>query len=249
MNINVIIVDDEESGANVLRLLLEKYFSNIRIQTICHTISDAQNAILMFQPDIVFLDIRMPNENGFDLLDKFEKINFAVIFVTAYDEYALRALKLRAVDYLLKPANKTDLDAAIQKAVELLPLIRNNEYYYPKNNKAAEVFVLNKYKNKYLFLHEICYIIADSNYSTIYDVNNKRYTTSKTLKDIEELLCNDSLDFLRIHKSVIVNTQHMLSYKTKGDNLIVSMPENREFEVAQRKRTEVKNILSGLVKR
>ncbi|HUM51410.1 MAG TPA: LytTR family DNA-binding domain-containing protein [Chitinophagales bacterium] len=249
MNLNVIIVDDEESGANVLRLLLEKYFNNIRVQTICHKITDAQKAILMFRPDIVFLDIRMQKENGFDLLNKFEKINFAVIFVTAYDEYALRAIKLRAVDYLLKPANKIDLEVAINKAVELLPLIRNNEYYYPKNNKAGEILVLNKYKNTHLYLHEICYIIADSNYSIIYDVNKKRHTTSKTLKDMEELLCNDSYNFVRIHKSVIVNTQHLVSFKTKGDNLVVSMPNDEEFEVAQRKKTEVKYILSSLVRR
>jgi len=249
MGINAIIVDDEKSGANVLRLLLEKYFPEIQIKTVCHNITDAFGAIKTYHPDIVFLDVKMPNGDGFDLLNMFEKVDFAVIFVTAYDEYALRALKLRAVDYLLKPINKLDLETAIQKAVELLPFIHSSEYQYPKNTSAGEVFVLNKYKNKHVMLNDILYIIADSSYSTIYCNNNKRHVTSKTLKDIEEILCNESYNFIRIHKSVIIHTKHMTSYKQKGDNLVVIMPNEEEFEVAQRKKAEIKHILSSLAKR
>lgn len=248
MNHNVIIIDDEPSGANVLRLLIEKYFSDIKIQTICYNMDDAKNAILMYKPDIVLLDIRMPNGNGFELIDAFEKIEFAIIFVTAYDEYALRALKLRAVDYLLKPANKIDLQIALHKAIELLPLIKNNEYYYPKNNTTGDVFILNKYKNTSVLLDDIFYITADSNYSTFYCNNNKRYVSSKTLKEIDEILCNDSYHFIRIHKSIIVNTKHLQNYKQKGESLLVCMPNNEEFEVAQRKKTEIKNILSSLIR-
>ncbi len=245
---NVIIVDDEVSGANVLKLLIEKYFKSLNIQTICHNITDAEKAIKVYQPDIVFLDIRMPKGNGFDLLDAFEKVNFAVIFVTAYDEYALRALKLRAIDYLLKPVNRIELEISINKAIELLPLIRNNEYYYPNTNKSGEVLVLNKYKHSHILLHDIYYIIADSNYTTIYDINNKRHITSKTLKEMEEILCVENYNFLRIHKSVIVNTHHMNSFMNKGDNLIISMNDNRDFEVAQRKKKEIKNILTTIIK-
>lgn len=248
MNLSAIIVDDEESGANVLRLLLERYFPNVHLKTICHNITDAFHAINTYQPDIVFLDIKMPNGNGFDLLYQFEKIDFAVIFVTAYDEYALRALKLRAVDYLLKPVNKIDLETAIQKAIELLPLIRSSEYQYAKSHTTGDVFVLNKYKNKFVHLDDILYIVADSNYSTIYCTNHKKHITSKTLKEMEELLCTDSYHFIRIHKSVIVHTKHLVSYQHKGDNLVVMMSNDEVFEVAQRKKTEVKHILNSLNK-
>ncbi len=248
MSYTAIIIDDEKSGANVLRLLLEKYLPSIQIKAICHSISEGQHAITAYRPDIVFLDIKMPNGNGFDLLDTFDKIDFAIIFVTAYDEYALRALKLRAVDYLLKPVNRVDLELAMHKAIELLPFIRNNEYYYPKNHTSGDVFVLNKYKNSFVFLDDIIYITADSNYSTLFCHQQKRHITSKTLKDIEEVLCGNSHHFIRIHKSVIVNTRHMLSYKQYGESLVVCMPNGAEFEVAQRKRMEIRNILTALSK-
>lgn len=113
--LNTIIVDDEESGANVLKLLCETYFPQVRIQKVCPDIHCAEEAIRTLKPDLVFLDIQMPEGTGFDLLERLDAIDFAIIFVTAYDHYALRALKRSAADYLLKPVSKNDLATAILK--------------------------------------------------------------------------------------------------------------------------------------
>jgi two-component system LytT family response regulator len=236
----VLIVDDEESGGNVLRLLIQKYFPSLSLIGVCNNIVDAEIIIKKDQPDIVLLDIKMPGGGGFELLAKFKEINFAVIFITAHEEFALKALKISAVDYLLKPINKTDLDSAIIKSLEFLKLRK----FYKENikttlinhysNSNEKVFVINKYKGEEISFKEIIYIKADSNYATIYGVS-KTYTVSKTLKEIEELICDDSNQMIRIHKSYIINTTFLENVSKNSAKNIITLKNGLHLEVSKRR--------------
>jgi len=247
---NTIIVDDEESGANVLRLLCETYFPEIRILKVCLDIQCAEKAIRELKPDFVFLDIQMPSGSGFDLLERLETIDFAIIFVTAYDHYALRALKLSAADYLLKPVSKNDLATAIQKGEQMLRLIRSalpgtqNELLIQRKIN-TETLVINKYKKEYIDFKDIICVEADSNYSIVHGTQNRKYVISKTLKEIDELLCDDQHDFLRVHKSFIINTHQILAQKNINETLALTLTNNMTVEVSKRKKTEIRYILSA----
>lgn len=236
----VLIVDDEESGGNVLRLLIQKYFPSLSLIDVCNNIVDAEKIIKTKQPDIVLLDIKMPGGGGFELLAKFNEINFAVVFITAHEEFALKALKISAVDYLLKPINKTDLESAITKSLEFLKLRKfykenikttlNNHY----SNSAEKVFVINKYKGEEIPFKDIVFIKADSNYSTIYG-SSKTFTVSKTLKEIEELICDESNQMIRIHKSYIINTDHLESVSKNSSRNFITLKNGLQLEVSKRR--------------
>lgn len=238
--IKVLIVDDEVSGGNVIKLLIEKYFPDLSLIGICNNIIDAEKVLKSDLPDIVLLDIKMPGGGGFELLAKLTQINFAVIFITAHEEFALKALKISAVDYLLKPISKTDLESAIIKSLEFLEL-RN---FYKENikttlnnhflNNEEKVFVINKYKGEEVPLKDIILIKADSNYSTIYGTN-KTYTVSKTLKEIEELICDASNQMIRIHKSYIINTAFLENVSKNSQKNIITLKNGVQLEVSKRR--------------
>lgn len=248
--LNTIIVDDEESGANVLRLLCESYFPQIHVQKVCLDILSAEEAIRSLKPDLVFLDIQMPGGTGFDLLEKIENIDFAIIFVTAYDHYALRALKRSAADYLLKPVSKNDLAQAIQKGEQMLKLIRsalpgmqNDLLLQRKIN--TETLIINKYKKEFIDFKDIICVEADSNYSIVHGTQNRKFVISKTLKEIDELLCDEQHDFLRIHKSFIINTHQIISQKNVNESFSITLSNQMTVEVSKRKKTEIRYILSA----
>lgn len=237
---SVLVVDDEKSGRNVVKVLIEKYFSYLEIIGECDNINDAENFINNKKPDIVLLDVKMPNGSGLELLQKFSEIDFAVIFITAHEEFALKALKLSAIDYLLKPISKTELEIAIQKSLNFLKLreIYNQNIKAAINNQISsqneKILVINKYKNESVVFKDICYIKADSNYSTIYTAK-RNYTTSKTLKEIEELVCDETNYFIRIHKSSIVNYNKINKCFERNGAHFVILIDGEELEISKRR--------------
>lgn len=235
--IRALIIDDEEHGIKSLELLLAKYCPEIKLVASSSSPRQSIELINDYQPDIVFLDIYMPEMNGFDLLEQLSFRNFHLIFTTAYREYALKALKANAFDYLLKPIDFEEL----QKAVEKVKLKQSN------NHKIAELLgIMNEsMESKHLKLmlptktsiesvlsNEIVYIEAQSNHSLVALVNKQQHLTLKSLKEYEELLCQGESRFFRIQNSFIINLNEVVRY-TKEDGGFVSMSDGKEIPVSK----------------
>jgi two-component system, LytTR family, response regulator len=248
--IKVIIVDDERSSCNILKILIEKYFPSLEIVAICTNMNNAEQEIINKQPDLAFLDIKMRGGGGFELLAKLNQINFAVVFVTAHQEYALKALKEQAVDYLIKPINKSDLEEAINKSLELIQLKKfyaNNTNIALKNSITVpqdDFLVINKHKGEKLKAEEITYIKAESNYSTVYTRTNS-YTLSKTLKEIEESICNDNNKLIRIHKSFIVNYNYVQAILRLNTENFVTLKNGEKIGVSRRRWLLIKEVFKN----
>ena len=222
MQLNALIVDDEEYSRKSLYFLLQEHCPQINTAGQASSVANAREILEEHSFDLVFLDIAMPKENGFELLPDIQKTNSLVIFITAFDQYALKALKASAVDYLLKPIDITELKAAVEKA-----LIRKTENISSKENllrlSTLSENLQNKSKiDKITLQHthgfhvidtdNIIHIEADSNYSVFHLKNDTKLVISKPLKEFEDML---NSDFARIHKSAIVNLKYIKSYSNK----------------------------------
>lgn len=215
--IKTIIVDDEINARENLRYLTQTFCKKIEIIYEASNVDSAIIAIEKYQPQLVFLDIEMPQKNGFQLINHFKKIKFYVIFVTAYDKYAIKAFKFSALDYLLKPIDIQELKDAVKKVThhiekdnlkQRLDLLKINK---EKINKIAV-----PYKSDYVIIDvdTISCIKADRMYSTIHLTNKKKYTASKKLSFYEEMLTKQE-DFIRVHRSWLINTKLIFIYSKK----------------------------------
>ncbi len=246
MQLNAIIVDDEEYSRKSLFFMVESYCQKVKIRGIAKSVQEARQMLKSNEIDLVFLDIAMPNEDGFSLLPDLQKISGSVIFTTAYNQYALRALKASAVDYLLKPIDIDELNEAIEKAIIWKGLNQIGSLKIPNNslllnsleenlNEIKKITKLNlPHLNGFnvINVNNIIYVEADSNYSIFHLENQRRVVVSKHLKEYEELLANTG--FSRIHKSTIINLKHLKNYSNKS-GLIVSMSDNSEHTVSRRR--------------
>ncbi len=245
--IGTVIIDDESNGRDILTALLEKFCPSLEILGTAENAESGKSIILELKPQLVFLDINMPGLNGFELLQQFDSIHFEVIFVTAYDNYALKAFKFSAIDYILKPIDLEDLKAAVKKAEEKLsfkvqPKERYNEFFNNIKNIQNPFDKLGLATRDGLIFIKISDIIrceSDVNYTWFYLENGEKILASKTLKDFEEML--DEYNFYRIHKSHLVNLSHLKRY-IKGEGGSVIMSDNSEVEVSRRNK-------EGLMKR
>ena len=246
-----IIIDDEKNARETLAKIIERYFNNkLRILYSADSVKEGVFAINKHNPDLVFLDIEMPEENGFKLFDYFDIYNFEVIFTTAYKQYAIDAIKFAALDYLLKPINFIDLREVLVRLdkkqsktsntdqIEAFLSNLNNE---PGNfNKIAlptlDGFQLEKVNN-------IVYCQAEENYCKIFTNRNEVILVARTLKNIEELLPKEV--FFRIHKSHLVNMNYIKSY-SKTDGYRIILENGVELDVATRRNEE---FLKALTKR
>ena len=234
--IKAIIIDDEKDGRTVLSTLIKLYCPQVEI--IGESSSGEQGLIMIeeLNPALVFLDIEMPGMNGFSLLKKLKEINFEVIFVTAHHHYALKAIKHSALDYLLKPVDKTELIEAIGKfkisssVNERMAYLLENE---TKDLSELKQIILNV-REGYVFseINEIVRCEADGNYTTVFFKNGDKQVASKTLKEFENLLSEHN--FWRIHKSHLINLKYLKKYiKGEGGGNVV-MTDNSEIEVSRR---------------
>jgi two-component system LytT family response regulator len=239
--IKAVLVDDESNNISNLKFLLENDCSGIEIAGTAANAAEARKTIDSVNPDVVFLDISMPGETGFELLDSIPDRKFQVVFVTAHSEFALQAIKASAVAYLLKPVNIDELVAAVEKVKQRL----NN-----KTGLAEEQFLLNELlqniKNKeapakialpqlggYIFqdINQIISLQADSNYTIIHKKDMQKLVVTRTLKDFEDIL--DSNLFMRIHKSYIVNMSCVKEYST-ADGGMVKMEDGNVWSISRR---------------
>ncbi len=239
----VIIIDDEQHAIEMMASLLKKYFSHkLIVVDSCLNIEDAQKSILVNSPDLIFLDIRMKNGGGFELLRRLGKGDFDVIFTTAHSEYALEAIKQSALDYLLKPISPSEFILAIKKfedkqnknQIDHINLLMEN-LYSGDNNSSKIAFPINE-GYKILAVNEIVYCVADINYTKIHLVDGTSFLVSKTLKKIEELLPEQF--FLRTHKSYLVNKAFIKKYLNK-DSFVLILSNNEKIPVSSRRRSEI----------
>lgn len=245
-----IIIDDEKNAREALAKIIERYFnSKLKIVQLADSVKEGVFAINKYHPDIVFLDIEMPEENGFKLFDYFDIYDFEVIFTTAYKQYAIDAIKFAALDYLLKPINYIDLRDVLnrfdkkqsQSNTNQIEAFLSNINSDPENfNKIAlptlDGFHLEKVNN-------IVYCQAEESYCKIFTNRNEVILVARTLKNIEELLPEEL--FFRIHKSHLVNMNYIKSY-SKADGYKIILENGVELDVASRRNEE---FLKALTKR
>ncbi len=242
--IKSIIVDDEKKSRTILTNILKEVGPAIEIVGEAQSVDEAFGLINELHPQLVFLDIQMPGGNGFVLLKMWEEIPFDVIFVTAFDQYALNAIKYSALDYLLKPVGNDDLKFAVNKAIknirhrlnmqqQIVALLSNLDPEISEKRIAVHVHD----KVKLINIKLIEYIEADDSYSKIKLLTGEIFTIAKLLKDFEEMFF-DNHDFVRIHKSCMINVKNIKEY-TKGEPCIIEMRDGKQFEVSRRKKQEV----------
>lgn len=240
-SIRALIIDDESDSREVLAHLLTAY-SELEIIGEAKNIDDAYLKITALKPDLVFLDIEMPKGDGFSLLKKFEAITFEVIFVTSYNQYAVNAIKVSALDYLLKPVIMEDLDFAVRKAIYHIAQKRNtNEQIKTLLEKVAieskKIMIHVSNQVKMLEAATILYAEASGRYCTLTLFDQSNYTIARNLSEIEAELLATRL-FIRINKSQLVNSKGILSY-SKGKACFVTIANHKTFEISRRKKIEV----------
>ena len=246
--LTAIIVDDEIPGIESLQILLKKYCPNVHVAGIAMSGEEAEKKIALLNPDIVFLDIEMPDGNGFELLNHMEKINFNLIFTTAHDRYAVKAIKLSALDYLLKPIDADELIEAVKKCEEKKKKgvrdVAQVETLMDALNLTKKVQKLPiKTLEGMVFVNpnDIIRLAADSNYTFIFLINGKKIIASKTLKEFEDMLVG--LNFFRIHNTHLINLVHVDKY-IKGEGGHVIMIDSSEIEVSRTKKNELLALLT-----
>ena len=246
----VIIVDDEARSRRLLKALCEEYCSDLEILGMAKSVSEAKEIIEKETPDLVFLDIRMPVESGFELLKHFEKeIPFEVIFTTAYDEYAMEAFEFSAVDYLLKPIEINELVKAVKQVKKLQGYIDPiKKFEFLKELLAAQkiekIALTTADGLIYVRFDEIVRCEAESNYTNVVMVNQSSILITKTLKYFEAILLEK--DFFRVHKSHLVNLNNVRRFIRAKKGSVVEMKDGALIEVSGRKKEALLERLSQL---
>lgn len=247
MLLKALIVDDEVRSCDVLSKILKNYCTDVDIIGVAHNVTDAYDLILQHNPDLVFLDVQMPGGDGFSLLEKFDTIKFHIVFVTAFDQFAIKAIKFSAIDYLLKPVN-------IDEVIETVNKFKKGQVVHEhsfKNHSLLQFLLKNaNYPGKkiwdtialptaqavlYVKLDDIIYVEADNNYSVFHLDNKEKIMVSYTLKTYEEILCEHH--FMRVHNSHIINLNKVKKF-IRGKNGFAEMSNGKQIEVSSKKKDE-----------
>jgi two-component system LytT family response regulator len=246
--IAAIIVEDEPGAMQSLKLLLHEYCPEIEVVASASTIAEAQKIIEEYTPHLAFLDIELSTGTSFELLEKLADISFKIIFTTAFDHYAIKAIKFAALDYLLKPIDADELISAVSKITnhqndsqikkQLLHLLGNLK----PDNVGKRLAIPEQDGLSFLNINEIVRMESEGSYTNIYLENNKKITSSKSLGEYEEIVNENQ--FIRIHRSHIININFVKKY-IKGDGGVVIMTDNTQVEVSRRKKIDFLQKLSG----
>jgi len=246
---SVIIVDDEKPQQRLLSDMLRDY-PNYKISMICNGVDEAITQIRNHRPDLIFLDVVMPPKTGFDVVSALKEYKFNYIFTTSFEEYAIRAFKVSAVDYLLKPFGTDDLAAALLRFEEKKKLIDSNEniqtllHNLNSNSNSASKIGLPGV-NGYIFasVGDIVRCQADDMYTTFYMTNGTHILVSKNIKECEQLL--EEYGFFRIHITHLINLDHVVQY-FKGEGGQVKMSDNSMVDVSRRKKDDFLRVFKKL---
>jgi two-component system, LytTR family, response regulator len=231
--IRTILIDDEPDCVNLLKFELNQHCEQIEIVGIFNSSTKALQEISALKPDLVFLDIEMPIMNGFEFLIELMPVNFNVIFVTAYNQFALKAFRFNAIDYLLKPFDVNDLIDAVEKVEKM---VNPSNFQIEKLQKELKGGVISKLaipsQNGVSFIEikDILYAEASNNYTKVVLVTGQEHLISKTLKDVQDVL--EDLHFLRVHRQYIINLNCVKQFY-RGENMYVVMDNEMNIPVAR----------------
>ncbi len=234
--LKAIIVDDERHSCDALKMLLDKCCPQVEVAAICHSGTDAIEKIRELKPELIFLDIEMPNMNGFQMLEQISKIDFEIIFTTSYDQYAITAFKFSALDYLLKPVDREELEKAVQKiSKKINPAISQQlDILLQKINQPSvpvqRIALPTMQGLEFVAVDSIIYCSSSNNYTEFFLSDKKRLLVSRTLKETEDMLADHG--FLRVHNSHIVNLNAITRY-IKGEGGYLIMTDGSTVDVSR----------------
>lgn len=237
--LKAILIDDERDALDTLEMDLSKYCGDeVKIIKKCQSPIEGLKAIRRLKPNLVFLDIQMPEINGFEMLEILGDINFHLVFITAHNDYAIRAFKVSAVDYLLKPVNKNELVEAIEKVKSKERLVSQKEFKVLMDNvdKIKTIAIKSQKEYRFFEVNNIMYCKADGNFSYLFlDEKRGKEHASYSVGKMEELLPQNM--FFRIHASYIINRNHLKKY-TKRDGGYLVMRDGSKLSVAKSRKAE-----------
>ena len=248
--IKAVIIDDEKNARETIAGIVKMFVDNLTIVGEGKTVKSGIQVIKDQKPDIVFLDIRMPDGSGFDLLQHFkDKIDFKVIFVTAFEQYAIQAFKFHAFDYLLKPVSPDELTAAVNLAVSSLKKNNTNQKLntYLENagssNKKKKIVLKSADSITVINVEDIIRLESEINYTNIYLAEGRKILVATTLKEYEDMLCD--FGFFRVHKTHLINLDHIFQFQ-KADGGQIKMNDDSLVPVSRRKKDELVTLLNNL---
>lgn len=247
---NVVIVDDEPQARQNIELIIAEYFPNIRISAQAGSVKSAINIIQTENPDLVFLDVDLLDGSGFDILLALKNISFKVIFITAHEEYALRAIKFSAFDFILKPISTDELVCTINNLISDTQkenqAIKWDAFFnnMSKNDGAIKKIVLKTSESIHLIkVTDIIRCEADNNYTTFFLVGGEKIVISKGLKEYEDML--EDSGFFRVHQSHLINLNYILRFDKKDGGFVV-LTDKSSIPVSQRKKQKLLDYFEGI---
>ena len=238
--IHAVIIDDEPKCIETLSILIRMHCPEIVVDATCNSGADGIKAINEFKPDVVFLDIEMPKMNGFEMLEKFEKIFFHVVFTTAYNQFAIKAFRYSALNYLLKPIDPDDLKATVKRIQEKQGAPFKEQFDILMQNMRSEskpqrIALSTGDGMVFINTADIMYCQSDSNYTNVILLNGEKFLLAKSLKEFEDTLSGN--DFFRIHNSHLVNLNQIKKF-VRGDGGYVIMNDGTQITIARARREE-----------
>ncbi len=244
--IRAIIIDDEHDSRQTVVNILQAYCNDVEVCGQAASLEEGIRQIAKEKPDVVFLDIQMPDGSGFDLLEQIPLIDFQVIFVTAYDQYALRAIKFSALDYLLKPVDPQQLIDAVGK-IKMKPssfdVITKKINILLRNKNGIERITLPTFDGlRFVNVKDIVRCESESNYTKFYLITDENILVTRTLKEYEDAF--SGLDFVRVHQSHLVNIKYVVRY-IKGDGGSIILADGAEVEVSRRRKDVFLKKMAG----
>ncbi len=247
--INAIIIDDEVSSRETLAGMISAYCPDVKVMAEAGGLQDGIMTISKYKPDLVFLDIEMPFGTGFDLLEQLEEINFEIIFTTAYNQYAIKAIKIAALDYMLKPIDPKELQDAVSKLqkknstkqhirLEVLSQLKKEQL-----NDITRIAIPSAESLDIIEVDEISYCQSVSNYTIFFLGDGQQLVSSKTLKEYESLLPDRK--FLRVHQSYLVNLMQIKKY-FRGRGGMLELKDGTTIDVARDRKAKLLDAISAL---
>jgi len=246
--ISVFVVDDEQRAIEALKKTFADFLPNVTLVGTANTIQDAFEGIKANAPQLVFLDIEMGSQSGFELLELFDEIKFQVAFVTAHEEFALKAIKFSAIDYIIKPASISDLKILLEK-VEQQPKqnlenlkvkqMFGNFITPDKNEHKITIAIAEGYE--FIKVSDIYYLKADGSYTDFCLKDGKKLTTSKSLKFFESIL--EGYGFFRIHNSTLINIKYIKRISRASGGSVI-MEDKEEFSISKSRKDEFMEMLA-----
>lgn len=246
--LKTIIIDDEPDCVNLLAMELSIHCPQILIAARCTDSTEGLAAILQHEPDLVFLDIEMPRMNGFQLLEKISEINFSLIFVTAYDKFAIKAFRFSALDYLLKPIDSGEMIQAVNKVIKKARLDSRQfnllkEHYQAHRTLTNRIALPHQNGMTFAEINQILYCEADNNYTKILLADGTVHLISKTLREAQDML--EDRGFVRVHRQYLVNLDQIKKY-VRGEGCYLVMNNNQTIPISRNQKEKLLEKISWL---